>query len=151
MSVIEPVASPACADTVATRDRALSVGLGFRRGITAGQIDAAVRAALAPYSIADITCVATLDTKAREPALMSFCEHHNVPLVTFSAADVEACLREHPSLRRSPVARQHLGVEGVCEPCALLGASGGALLRNKCALDGVTVAIAAPGTRECTQ
>ncbi len=42
----------------------------------------------------------------------------------------------------SVAARARFGVDGVCEPCALLAAPGGALIVRKLALDGVTVAIA---------
>lgn len=42
----------------------------------------------------------------------------------------------------SVAARARFGVDGVCEPCALLAAPGGALVVRKLALDGVTVAVA---------
>ena len=130
--------------------QSLTIGMGFRQGVTVEQLEAAVRAAFessqapAPYTMADVACVATLESKAREPALVTFCQRHRVPLLAFSSQDVQACFREHPSLRGSPIVRQHAGVEGVCEPCALLACAGGTLLRSKLALDGVTVAIAAP-------
>jgi cobalamin biosynthesis protein CbiG len=127
----------------------LTIGVGFRQGVSVEQIEAAVRTAFeslpapAPHTMADVACVATLDSKAREPALVAFCERHRVPLLAFSAQDVQACFRERPSLRASPIVSQHAGVEGVCEPCALLASPGGRLVRSKVALSGVTVAIAA--------
>lgn len=124
--------------------RRLTVGLGFRRDVSLDQIDDAVRTALGPHgSIADVVCVATLRAKAREPALLAFCGQHRVPLVALPMQAISACFDENPSLARSPAARAHAGVEGVCEPCALLAAPGARLLQGKQVRNGVTVAIGA--------
>lgn len=141
--VIGSVAALARTDHVGVRVQALAIGVGFRRGVTVEQIEAAVSTALKPHTMADAACVATLDSKAQEPALVAFCARHRLPLVTFSTQDVQACFDRHASLRGSAVALEHVGVEGVCEPCALLAAPGGKLVRHKLALDGVTVAVAA--------
>jgi uroporphyrin-III C-methyltransferase len=121
----------------------LTIGLGFRQGVTVDRIEAAVRTALAPHTIADVVCVATLDRKATAPALVAFCERHALPLRIFSAQDVQACFAREPSLRGSALVSARTGVPGVAEPCALLAAQGGKLVRTKQALDGVTVAIGA--------
>jgi cobalamin biosynthesis protein CbiG len=110
--------------------------------------------------MADVACVATLDSKADEPGLVAFCERHRLRLMTFSAEEVQACFARgssdssdscdscdscdssDSSLRASDVVQEHAGVPGVCEPCALLASPGGALVRAKHAADGVTVAIA---------
>ncbi|WP_425325490.1 cobalamin biosynthesis protein [Paraburkholderia sacchari] len=140
-------ASPARTDALPATGRRpglLTIGLGFRRDVTPGQIEAAVRMALGRLesgNMAEVMCVATLQDKAHEPALLAFCEQHRMPLVAVPAEAIGTCLDENPSLARSPVAREKLGVEGVCEPCALLAAPGARLLRGKLALDGVTVAI----------
>lgn len=149
--VIGSVAALALTDPVGARAQALTIGVGFRRGVTVDQIDAAVTSALHSHSMAEVARVATLDSKADEPALIAFCKHHGVPLVTFSAQDIQAAFRAHSSLRGSAVVEEHLGVEGVCEPCALLAAPGGTLLYEKRALDGVTVAIAASGPSDGTR
>jgi len=121
----------------------LTIGLGFRQGVTVEQIEAAVRAALAPDTLADAACVATLDRKAATPALVAFCERHALPLKAFSAQDVQACFAGEPSLRGSALVHEHTGAPAVAEPCALLAAQGGKLVRSKQALDGVTVAVGA--------
>jgi cobalamin biosynthesis protein CbiG len=132
----------------------LTIGLGFRRGVTVEHIEAAVRAALeslpapAQYRMVDfgsIATVATLESKVHDPALVAFCARHRLPLLGFSAQDVQACFCERSSLSGSPIVRLHAGVEGVCEPCALLACPGGVLVRGKLAQGGVTVAIAAAG------
>jgi len=121
----------------------LTVGLGFRQGVTVEQIEAAVRTALAPNAMVDVACVATLDRKATAPALVAFCERHALRLRTFSTQDVQACFAREPSLRGSTLVVEHTGVQGVAEPCALLATQGGKLVRTKQVLDGVTVAIGA--------
>lgn len=107
------------------------------------QIEAAVHAALAPHAIVDVACVATLDRRATTPALVAFCERHALPLRTFSTQDVQACFAREPSLRVSALVVERTGVQGVAEPCALLAAQGGKLVRTKQVLGGVTVAIGA--------
>lgn len=143
--VIGSVAALARKNVAAPRERSLTVGLGFRRGVTVDQIESAIGTCLAPNTIADVATVATLETKAGEPALTAFCERHGLRLVTFSAEDIQACFSRHASLRPSPHVQAHLGLDGVCEPCALLAAPDGMLIREKQALDGVTVAVAVSG------
>lgn len=148
--VIGSVAALACTQAAAAPGRALAVGIGCRRGATLEQIEAAVLSALAPHTMADIACVATLDSKADEPGLVAFCERHRLRLMTFSAEEVQACFARRSSLRGSAVVQAQAGVQGVCEPCALLASPGGALVRDKRATDGVTVAIAASSAEDGT-
>ncbi|WP_168790742.1 cobalamin biosynthesis protein [Paraburkholderia aromaticivorans] len=132
--------------------KTLSVGIGCRLHSSAGQIEAAVRAALGVHSFDEIRTVASLDTKAREAGLLEFCARHALPLTFFSLEQIAAV----PVAEPSAAVREHLGVDGVCEPCALLSAAGGAglsesagcdapratLLVRKTVYAGVTVAIA---------
>ena len=117
----------------------LSVGIGFRRHTSADRISAAVHAALGDVPFAAVRCIATIESKAQEPGLLEFCARHALPLQSFSRAEIAAV----PAIPTpSAAARAHLGVDGVCEPCALLSAPGGCLIVPKTVLDGVTVAIA---------
>jgi cobalamin biosynthesis protein CbiG len=130
--------------------KTLSVGIGCRSHSPAEQIEAAVRAALGAHSFDEIHTVASLDTKARETGLLEFCACHALPLTFFSLEQIAAM----PVTVRSEAAREHLGVDGVCEPCALLAATAGLgesatldtpharLVVRKTAHGGVTVAIA---------
>ncbi|MEM5313760.1 cobalamin biosynthesis protein [Paraburkholderia sp. JHI869] len=123
----------------AQRVTALVLGIGCRRGVTLAQVEAAVRAALGAWPLESVTAVATLDAKASEPALQAFCAAHALPLRTFTREQ----LATTPTLAPPSLAAQaRFGVDGVCEPCARLAASGGPLVRGKLALEGVTVAIA---------
>jgi cobalt-precorrin 5A hydrolase len=123
----------------------LAVGIGCRRGASADEIEHAVRAALDALAcasdlagtFAQIGRVASIDAKRDEAGLREFCARHAFDLRFFAADDIA---KAASSL--SPHARRHLGVDGVCEPCARLAGDGGALLVGKTIVGGVTVAIA---------
>ncbi|MGV2293009.1 cobalamin biosynthesis protein [Trinickia sp. YCB016] len=123
----------------------LTLGIGCRRFASVEQIDAAVRAALGAHSLDEVRAVATIDAKAQEPGLVAFCARYGLPLEVFTRAQIEGLAATPtltPSLTPSPAALAHLGVEGVCEPCALLASQGGRLLIGKTVRDGVTIAVA---------
>ncbi|MDE1182536.1 cobalamin biosynthesis protein [Paraburkholderia sp.] len=123
--------------------KTLVVGIGCRRGVSADEIDAAVRAALGTHSLDAVLAIATLDTKAAEPGLHAFCACHDFPLRTFSREQITA-LMSGPiaGLSHSVAACEHAGVAGVCEPCALLAAPGASLIVGKTITGRVTVAVA---------
>ncbi|KAF0813315.1 Cobalt-precorrin-5A hydrolase [Andreprevotia sp. IGB-42] len=118
----------------------LAIGIGCRRDSSAQQIANAVLGALGTYRLQDVGVVATLDRKCDTPGLLAFCAQHGLPLLPCSPAQINAL---PVAWQPSAAARAHVGVSGVCEPCALLAAPGGQLLVGKFRLDGVTVAIAA--------
>jgi len=99
--------------------KSLSVGIGCRLHSPAEQIEAAVRAALGSHGFDEILTVASVDTKAHEAGLLEFCARHALPLTLFSRERLAAVSVAEPSA----AAREHLGVDGVCEPCALLAAA----------------------------
>lgn len=116
----------------------LVVGIGCRKGVSAEQIAAAVLLALGPRSLAEVREIATVDLKANEPGLLAFCHQHALPLRIFSHATVAS--RAWVS-QTSAWVQQNVGLDGVCEPCALIAAPRGALIVPKTALNGVAVAV----------
>ncbi|WP_326491225.1 cobalamin biosynthesis protein [Paraburkholderia sp. HD33-4] len=129
--------------------KTLSVGIGCRSHSEAADIEAAVRAALGSNAFEQIRAVATIDTKADEAGLLEFCSRHRLPLRLFSREQIAAV----PVASPSAAVRAHLGVDGVCEPCALLAAAASdsettaqtaRLIVRKTAHAGIAVAIAAP-------
>ncbi|WP_323118199.1 cobalamin biosynthesis protein [Burkholderia alba] len=128
----------------------IAVGIGCRAGRSADSIEAAIRAALAlcpRASFEQIAAVATLDAKAREPGLLACCARHGWPVAGFDRAALAARLAQAAPgalSAPSPAVRARLGLDGICEPCALLAAPRGALLLRKTLHDGVTVALAGP-------
>ncbi|KMZ12514.1 Cobalamin biosynthesis protein CbiG [Candidatus Burkholderia humilis] len=115
----------------------LAIGIGCRRGTSADAIENAVRAALGPLSFSDIALIASVEAKKNEAGLLAFCVRHRLTLQFFSAEEIA-----QTSSSFSPYAREHMNVDGVCEPCALLTSRGGPLIVSKTIVGGVTVAIA---------
>jgi len=116
----------------------LTLGIGCRRGKSAEAIEQAVVHALGGRSLTEVREVATIDLKADEVGLLAFCTHHQLPLRVIAHADVAT--RAWVG-QPSDWVQQQIGVDGVCEPCALIASPRGQLIVPKTALDGVTVAI----------
>ncbi|WP_443113240.1 cobalamin biosynthesis protein [Herbaspirillum seropedicae] len=121
----------------------LVLGIGCRKLASAEQIGRAVAQALALAQCPDATLaqvreVATIDIKAEEPGLLAFCATHGLPLRVIAR---EQIAQRAWVGKPSDWVRQNVGVEGVCEPAALIASPRGRLLLGKMALDGVTVAI----------
>jgi cobalt-precorrin 5A hydrolase len=118
----------------------LTLGIGLRRGMSAGRIQTAVEQALttAGAPLAAVREVATVDVKAREPGLLEWIAARQLPLRVFSSAQ----LSDRPlTARPSDWVRSNIGLAGVCEPCALLASPRGTLLVPKLACAGVTVSV----------
>ena len=119
----------------------LVVGIGCRKGASIDQIASAVSEALSTVSrsLAEIREVATVDLKGNEPGIVKWCEQLGAPLrlIPRSLIHVRPWVMES-----SPFVHSHFGIEGVCEPCALLATFKGRLILRKMTRDGVAIAIA---------
>lgn len=116
----------------------LVVGIGCRKDVSRERIEAAVRHALGERSIDEVREMATVDLKANEPGLLAFCAAFDLPLRVFARATLAA----RPWVSNpSAWVRQNVGLDGVCEPCALVASPRGRLLVPKTSLDGVAVAV----------
>jgi len=113
------------------------IGIGCRRGVSVEQIHAAVFAALGTHPLASTRALASIDSKNDETALLEFAARHGLPLQFFSKqriAQVDTSVSEQ--------VQALLGIDGVCEPCALLASRNGRIIVPKTVTGGVTVAIA---------
>jgi cobalt-precorrin 5A hydrolase len=124
--------------TASEARKPLVLGIGCRKGVTAEAIEAAVRYVLGDISLEAVREVATVSVKAGEPGLLAFCQDHRLPLRVISLAQIEA--RAWVSQPSSWV-KETLGVDGVCEPAALIACPRGRLAVPKTVRDGVTVAV----------
>jgi len=118
----------------------LVIGVGCRRGVSREQIDAAIEYGLAliQRSRSEIREIATIDLKQDELGLSEWCQSHEVPLRVIHRELVQ----QRPWVTKpSDWVRESIGVDGVCEACALLATFRGRLLLPKTIRDGVTVAI----------
>lgn len=119
----------------------LVLGIGCRKGVSVERIGAAVQAALAQAgarTLEQVRELVTIDLKANEPGLLGFCERHGVPLRVLARTTVAA----RPwTTQPSDWVRKNVGLDGVCEPCALIAAPRGQLIVAKMAVNGVAVAV----------
>jgi cobalt-precorrin 5A hydrolase len=116
----------------------LVLGVGCRQGSTAEHIERAVQTALGDRQMSEVRELATIDLKAKEPGLLEFCARHNLPLRSFGQAQVA----QRPWVTEpSQFVKETIGVEGVCEPCALMASPRGRLLVPKTSVNGVAVAV----------
>lgn len=96
----------------------LVAGVGCSSAASASEIVALLEASLAEGGLraSDLACVATVDTRARLPALMAAARHFSVPLRCFSADELRG-VEAVPS--PSETVRAHAGLSSVAEAVAL--------------------------------
>lgn len=121
----------------------LTLGIGCRKGTSAGAIEEAVQKAFESFgrevSANAVTGVASIDLKADEAGLLEFCAAHRLTLTTYSAEELMAA---EGIFSGSDYVLKKTGADNVCERSAVLLAGGGRLVLPKTAGRGVTVAAA---------
>jgi cobalt-precorrin 5A hydrolase len=136
--------------TATEATKPLVAGIGCRRGVSEEQIERAVRQALTRQgspALGGVRELVTLDLKAEEPGLLAFAQRHGIPLRVIAKQQIEA---RAWVTRPSEWVRQAVGLDGVCEPCALIASPRGRLVVPKTTLDGVAVAIVADEWRSAS-
>ena len=98
-------------------------GLGCQRGCTAQALLQLMTSSLQRQGLAikDISALASIDLKSREPGLLALAEQLALPLQFFSAQQLAGY--ESRLSHRSPLAFEHTGCHGVAESAALALAS----------------------------
>ena len=117
-----------------------ALGVGCRRGKDPAAFDAFVRRVLAAHgvSVAELRCVASIDLKKDEPALLAFAEANGLPFETYAADELNAVPGDFSG---SAFVRETTGTDCVSERAAVR-ACGGTLTVKKIAEDGMTCALA---------
>ena len=120
--------------------RVLHLGIGCRKGTDAACIREAVLHTLQEHGLdcRGVKDVSSIDLKAEEEGLVTFCREQNWPLECYSAEELMAV---EGAFTPSEFVRSVTGVDNVCERAARKKAP--ALIVKKTALHGVTVAVAA--------
>ncbi len=117
--------------------RDVMLGIGCKQGTEERKLEDFVTSVLEEAGIdwRTVAGVATIDLKKDEPGLLQFCKRRRWPMTFYSAEELNQAEGEFaPSAFVTSVT----GVDNVCERAAVL--SGGALILNKCAKNGVTIA-----------
>ena len=138
------------AKTLRLVPRVVRLGIGCRKGVSAGAIEQTVREALgrAGLPLAAVKAVASIDIKKDEPGLVSFCGAHGLPFAVYSAEELNAAPGEFTA---SEFVKDTVGVDSVCERAAVVNAGNGTIIARKYAKNGVTAAFAAGGYRVCLE
>lgn len=131
------------ASTLHLIPQVITLGIGCRKGISLEKIEALVLPVLKEQDIAmeAVEKVTSIDLKCEEAGLLAFCKKYGKPFVTYSSTELQSV---KGNFTASAFVKQVTQVENVCERAAVYG-SGGVLIRQKTALNGVTLAIAQRG------
>ncbi|TCL74074.1 cobalt-precorrin 5A acetaldehyde-lyase [Hydrogenispora ethanolica] len=132
---------PSGTAVLALRPACLVVGIGCCKGVPGVKIIGAIRRYFRErhWATGSIKTIATIDLKAQEPGIVEACQEFKVPLVTFSEAKLQTVMT---GLQHSDFVEDTVGVGGVCEPAAILGAGNGRLIGTKDNLGQITLAVA---------
>ena len=125
------------------RPPTLAAGIGCRRGVSEAHLRRLLSDTLRRHGLAigSLAKIATADLKADEEGIIALARSLGIPLAVYAAADLDAAGRG--AVGATPSAAQELlGVFGVAEPAALLGAGAEGLVVSRTRSDRATVAIA---------
>lgn len=119
--------------------RAVTLGIGCRRGTECGALELAVERFLETHDIdrAAVAQVASIDVKADEQGLLEFAYKWKLPVVFYSADELG---RVEGEFEESEFVKRTVGVGNVCERAAAL--AGGRVAVRKTAAGGITLAAA---------
>jgi cobalt-precorrin 5A hydrolase len=117
------------------------LGIGTRKGIDADKVKRAIKKAVKKKNIElkAIRLAATVDLKKNESGLIKACHDLGLPLIFIPK---ESIRNYRGGISASDIVKRHIGLDGVCEPCALLAGRRARLILKKEARDGVAVALA---------
>lgn len=123
--------------------KAVTVGIGCRKGKSAEEIETFVLEQLEKQQIAmeSISCVASVDKKKNEAGILAFCEKYRLEFQTFSPEELERVPGEYT---QSEFVEKTIGVGNVCERAAICAwkQNRAHILQPKTAQNGKTLAIA---------
>lgn len=117
-----------------------AIGVGCKRGKDAKALDAFLSRELMKAGVSpdEVLCLASIDLKKAEPALLAFAEANGLPFLTFSADELNAVTGVFSG---SAFVKETTGTDCVSERAAVK-ASDGELVIKKIAEDGMTFALA---------
>lgn len=125
------------------RPPSLVLGIGCRRNYPYKDLVEAVYNFFneRKISVKSISALATVELKAKEKALIYLANKLEVPINIYSREELAFCLQQNKNLSSSSFVKKNIGIGGVCEPAAILGANNNQLLVNKTKFAGLTLAV----------
>ena len=100
--------------------KVITLGIGCHRGIDYGELETFVLSTLAQAKLAPeaVLKLATVETRAEEPAILELSRRLNRPLVIFTKAELDQVTPPNPSAK----VLERIGIASVCEAAAMLAA-----------------------------
>ena len=137
----EWAAGPDGCEVLELAPRCVFLGVGCRKGADVRVLETCVDEALERGRIHPeaVACLASIDVKQQEPAILELAAKRGWELRFFSAGELEQAEGEFES---SEFVKRTVGVGNVCERAAVKASGGGRLILHKQAGSGVTVAAA---------
>ena len=128
------------------RPPTLVVGIGCRRGVRFRDLSEFVGKISSVHRLWEdsLAAIATAELKADEPAILELAEKYGIPVLTYSAAELNQVFADLPNagLNKSAAAHRLLGLWGVAEPAALLAAGSQELVIPRQKTPWATLAVA---------
>ncbi len=120
--------------------RPLVVGIGCRRNKDAGELEAFFLETLQEYgcNIKSVAAIASIDIKAKEPAICALSQKYDIPFNTYSVAELAAVPGDFES---SEFVEKTVGVSDVSARAAACCGKRGSFLLKKKKHDGMTISI----------
>ncbi len=130
--------------TASEAQRLYICGIGCRRGVTKEALTRAVKegCSLIGISPEKLRCLASGWLKQNEKALKEAAKEMGLYIRFIPRWMIEDFYKKNSSLYRSERVKNHTGVYGIAEPCALLSGKNTVLVFKRKVFDGVTIAIA---------
>jgi cobalt-precorrin 5A hydrolase len=135
-----PVITTASESSPRIHPRNLVTGIGCRKGVSAAAVRIAFERVFSEHRLSPlrVSRICTIDLKQAEPGLIDFAEILGVPIVSFTADELNAL---PGAFTVSDYVKEVTGTDSVCERSAVAGGGKGRLIVKKTALDGVTMAV----------
>ena len=118
------------------------LGIGCRKGKSFEQLRAFALETLRELGLRReaVCAISSIDVKKEEPGLISLSAELGVPMLTFSAEQLEKTRLSGWTFAESDRVREYVGTGNVCERAAA-AAGAGRILRGKTAKDGMTICV----------
>jgi cobalt-precorrin 5A hydrolase len=117
-------------NSVIYRPKTLALGIGCDRGTPPDLVERGVAEMLAKHRLSakSVKCVASIEQKSDEPAILELGKRNGWPLLFFNAEELDGT----PGIASpSEVVKRHVGSRGVAEPAALKASGAERLLVEK--------------------
>lgn len=126
----------------------LVLGIGCKKNIDCQSIEIAVKQVLAKlrYGIERVRKVCSIDRKKNEIGLLEFARKYKITTEFYTVEQLEQLSGKFTP---SSFVKETIGIDNVCERCAVFGSQTGRLLLQKTIRDGVTIAIAEFEVKVC--